>query len=219
MEVVMSDKLNLQEADRQVFTAGFEDGLVDIFLASFVLMFAIGPFLSVYLGDFWSSAIFLPLWFMVFLVLRWIRIHVIRPRSGVVSYGPVRKKKMTVYVWIMLALNILFLIAGFVFSFMPTSPGWTRIIPFIAMLLICSTLAGYFLNITRFYVYGLMMAGGFFVGEWLYQTFGVAHHGYPIVFGISTGIIFLIGLIKLITFIHDNPVPVDELMLQEGENG
>jgi hypothetical protein len=57
------------------------------------------------------------------------------------------------------------------------------------------------------------------VGEWLYQTFGVSHHGYPIVFGISAGIIFLIGLFKLISFVQDNPLPTDDPMQWEGKNG
>ncbi len=48
----MSQNINLKEADRRIFTASFEDGLVDIFLSSVVLMFAVAPFLSVYLGDF-----------------------------------------------------------------------------------------------------------------------------------------------------------------------
>jgi len=30
------------------------------------------------------------------------------------------------------------------------------------------------------YLYGLMLSGEFFVGEWLYQTYGFSHHGYPI---------------------------------------
>ena len=69
------------------------------------------------------------------------------------------------------------------------------------------------------YLYGLMLSGGLFVGEWLYQTYGVSHHGYPIVFGISAGVIFLIGLFKLITFVQDNSLPTDDPMQWEGNNG
>jgi len=54
------EKFSLDQADRDVFRSAFEDGLVDIFMPSWVLMFVVGPYLSVYLGDFWSSAIFLP---------------------------------------------------------------------------------------------------------------------------------------------------------------
>jgi hypothetical protein len=211
----MSNDLTLKEADRRVFTVSFDDGLVDIFLSSVVLMFAVGPFLSVYLGDFWSSAIFLPFWGAVFLLLLWIRKNLVRPRSGVVKYGAQRRRKMTVFTGVMLVLNVVFMILGFYAFFMPEGPGWTKTVPFAAMLLISFTMAGYFLGVTRFYLYGLLLSGGFFVGEWLYQNYGAAHHGYPIVFGISSGVIFLTGLYKLITFLKENPLPSEEPLLQE----
>jgi hypothetical protein len=217
----MSERIDLKEADRRVFTTSFDDGLVDIFISGIVLMFVIAPFLSVYLGDFWSSVIFLPFWGVIYLVIRWIRKNVIKPRSGVVKYGPMRRKKMTIFTGIMLVLNVIFVILGiFAFAFfMPQSSGWTVTIPFSAMLLISFSLAGYLLDVTRFYVYGLMLAGGFFVGEWLYQTYGVSHHGIPLVFGISAGIIFLTGLVKFFKFLRDNPLPTDDSMQWEGENG
>jgi len=215
----MSERIDLKEADRRVYAVSFDDGLVDIFLSSFVLMFALAPLLSVYLGDFWSSAIFLPLWGVIYLVIRWIRKNVIKPRSGVVKYGPMRRKKMTIFTGIMMALNVIFLILGLVAFFIPQGPGWTITIPFSLMLLVSFSLAGYFLAVTRFYVYGLMLAGGFFLGEWLYQTYGVSHHGIPIVFGISAAIIFLTGLIKFFKFLRDNSLPTDESLQWEGENG
>ena len=217
----MSERIDLKEADRRVFTASFEDGLVDIFLSCFVLMFVLAPLLSVYIGDFWSSAIFLPFWGVIYLVIRWVRKNVIKPRSGVVKYGPMRRKKMTLFTGIMLALNVIFLILGMFafFSFIPGRSGWAVTIPFSLMLLVSFSLAGYFLAVTRFYVYGLMLAGGFFLGEWLYQTYGVSHHGIPLVFGISAGIIFLTGLVKFFKFLRDNPLPTDDSMQWEGENG
>ena len=115
----MSQNIDLKQADRKVFTASLNDGLLDIFLASFVLMFAVAPFLSRYLGDFWSSFIFLPFWGIVFLVLRWLRVHVVNPRIGTVKYGPIRRKKITAFVIVMLILNILFLLLGLVGKSIP----------------------------------------------------------------------------------------------------
>jgi MFS family permease len=214
-EGAVTNNITIEEADRKVFAASFEDGLVDIFLASVVLMFAVAPFLSVYLGDFWSSAIFLPFWGVVFLLLLWIRKNLVKPRAGEVKYGVLRRRKLTVFTGIMLVLNVVFMIFGFYAFFMPEGPGWTKTIPFAVMLLISFTMAGYFLGVTRFYLYGLLLSGGFFVGEWLYQNYGATHHGYPIVFGISSGVIFLVGLYKLITFLQNNPLPSEELLLQE----
>ncbi|MGB5846506.1 MAG: hypothetical protein WBG94_18845 [Anaerolineales bacterium] len=220
MEVVIqTQNTSLEEADRRIIQSAFDDGLVDIFLSTVVLMWAIAPFLSVYLGDFWSSAIFLPFWGAIYLVLRWIRKNWVKPRAGVVKYGAVRKKKMTAFTWIMLGLNVLFLILGLVAFFMPTSPGWTMTISFALMLLISFSLAGYFLAVTRFYLYGILLASGFFVGEWLYQNFGFSHHGLPVVFGLMSGVIFLTGVYKLVTFLQKNPLPGEEQMQWKAKNG
>jgi hypothetical protein len=215
----MSNEINLKEADRKIFSTSFDDGLLDIFLASVVLMFAVAPFLSKYLGDFWSSAVFLPFWGALYLILRWLRVHVVNPRIGTVKYGPIRKKKITVFTIVMLVLNTIFLLLGMVAFAMPSGSGWRFILPFGAMVLILFSLAGYFLDLTRLYVYGLMLALAAPVGEWLYQNFGASHHGYPVTYGLSALVIFLVGLVKFITLVHDNPLPPEDLSLLEPKNG
>lgn len=213
------NNISVEEAGRQVNRSAFDDGMVDIFIASLLLMWAIAPYLSVYIGDFWSSAIFLPFWGVLFLVLYWIHKTWIRPRAGIVKYGPVRKKRMTAFTVIMLILNIAFLILGFVAFFMPAETGFTRILPITIMLVISFSLAGYFLDVPRFYAYGLLWAGGFFAGEWLYQNYGFAHHGYPVVFGTLSILILLVGVYKLITFIRRNPLPDEDPVAWEANNG
>ena len=211
--------ISVKEADRQVFRSGLEDDLVDIFLSSFVLMWAVAPYLSLYIGDFWTSAIFLPLWGTLYLVMRWVRKNIIRPRTGVVKYGVARKKKLTVFTLIMLALNVIFMLLGIVAIFLPTGPGWTRMMPFALLLLVSFSLVGYFLDVTRFYTYGILLAGGFFVGEWLYQNYGFTHHGYPVVFGFLAVVIFLTGIYKCVTFLRDNPLPNEDQLQWESNNG
>ncbi|MGB3715920.1 MAG: hypothetical protein WA996_15950 [Candidatus Promineifilaceae bacterium] len=48
----MSQKISLKEVEGNVFKSAFQEGLLDIFIGSVILMFAIAPFLSPYLGDF-----------------------------------------------------------------------------------------------------------------------------------------------------------------------
>ena len=86
----MSDHKTLKAVDRKIFTSYFQDGLLDIFLAAFVLMFAVGPFLSGPLGDFWGTVIFLPFFGLVYLILRYIRKRVVSPRIGSVTWGEMR---------------------------------------------------------------------------------------------------------------------------------
>ena len=215
----MSQNIDLKQADRKVFTASLNDGLLDIFLASFVLMFAVAPFLSRYPGDFWSSFIFLPFWGIVFLVLRWLRVHVVNPRIGTVKYGPIRRKKITAFVIVMLILNILFLLLGLVAFTIPSESGWRFILPFGAMVMMLFSLGGYFLDLKRLYVYGLMLALAAPAGEWLYQTYKVPHHGYPVTYGLSALIIFMVGLVKFIALVRNNPLPPEDLSLLETNNG
>jgi hypothetical protein len=215
----MSQNIDLKQADNKVFTASLNDGLLDIFLTSFVLMFVVALFLSRYLGDFWSAFIFLPFWGLVYLVLRWLRVHVVNPRIGTVKYGPIRRKKITAFTIVMLVLNILFLLLGIVAFIIPSVSGWRFILAFGAQVLILFSLGGYFLDLKRLYVYGLMLALAAPVGEWLYQTYKVPHHGYPVTYGLSALIIFLVGLAKFITLVRNNPLPPEDLSLLETNNG
>ena len=215
----MSHETNLKEADRKIFKTSLDDGLLDIFLAGFVLMFAVAPFLSRYLGDFWSSAIFLPFLGALYLLLRWLRVHVVNPRIGTVKYGLVRRKKITAFTIVMLVLNTAFLILGMLAFTIPSDSGWRFILPFGAMVLILFSLAGYFLDLNRLYVYGLMLALAAPVGEWLYQNFGASHHGYPVTYGFSALVILLVGLVKFITLVRNNPLPPEDLSLLETNNG
>jgi purine-cytosine permease-like protein len=50
-------------------------------------------------------------------------------------------------------------------------------LPFSVMVLISFTLAVYFLDLNRFYIYGFMLGFAPILGEWLFQEFGIAHHG------------------------------------------
>jgi hypothetical protein len=204
----MTGNINLKEADRKIFRSSFDDGLVDIFIACVVIMFAVAPLLN--LGDFWSSAVFLPFWGLAYLVLRWVRKNVVKPRTGFVKFGPIRRKKLNIFSGVMLTLNIIFLILGMATPLMPVRLWWLSTIWFSVIMLISFSLAGYFLDIPRFYFHGVMLALAIPVGEWLYRTYNFPHHGYPVVFGVVTGAIFITGVVKLITLLSENPLPTEE---------
>jgi hypothetical protein len=65
------------------------------------------------------------------------------------------------------------------------------------ILLVGFSLAAYFLNIPRYYVYGLLLAVAPFVGERLYRGGHASHHGFPVVFGGAAALITAVGLITL----------------------
>ena len=211
----MSDNKMLKEMDRKIFTTYFEDGLLDIFLAAFVLMFAVGPFLSGPLGDFWGTVVFLPFWVLVFLILRFIRKRVVAPRIGSVTWGEMRKRKLRTVLIVMLIINVIFLFLGLVAFFRPIASGYTVSIRFSAIMLILFTAAGYMLDFSFLYVYGILIALAMPIGEWLYQTAGFSHHGFPVVFGTLAVIMLARGLYKFITLVKETPPQVDEPAIQE----
>ena len=66
-------------------------------------------------------------------------------------------------------------------------------------------LAGSMLEYPRLYVYGSILLIAPMIGEWLYSFHGASHHGYPIVFGITSGLMFLIGTITFIRLLKEHP--------------
>ena len=215
----MSDNKTLKAVDRKIFKSYFEDGLLDMFLAAFVLMFAVGPFLSGPLGDFWGTVIFLPFFGVVYLVLWYIRRRVVTPRIGSVKWGEMRKKKLRTWTIIMLVINVIFLLMGVVSFFKPITSGYTMSIGFSVTMLILFTAAGYMLDFSFLYVYGILIALAMPIGEWLYQNAGFSHHGYPVVFGTLSVIMFARGLYKFITLLKDTPLQVEEQTVQELNHG
>jgi MFS family permease len=206
----MSTNKTLKAVDRKIFKSYFEDGLLDIFLAAWVLMFAVGPLLSGTLGDFWSSFIFLPFWVVIYLILRYLRRRFVTPRIGSVKWGAMRIKKLRTGGFIMLVLNLIFLVLGVLTFMMPIGSGWAMSIRFGVMMLIFFSAAGFMLDFNSLFVYGFLLALAMPVGEWLYQNAGFSHHGYPVVFGCLSGIMFAKGLVTFITFLKTTPDQIEE---------
>lgn len=206
----MSQKISLKEAERKAFRTTFNDGLVDIFLGCFLLMFVIGLYLSDSLGDFWSSAVFLPFLALVYLAIWLIRRYVVTPRIGMVKFGQARKAKLAKFTVVMLVINVVALILGSVAALSFGSvPGQMISILFGLILLMGFSIAAYFLDFNRLYIYGLLVGLSPLIGEWLWTHGYATHHGFPITFGTSSGIMILVGLAVFIRLLHNNPVPIE----------
>ena len=202
----MQTPISLKSAERQAFQASFADGLWDVFIGCFVLQFAIAPLLSETLGDFWSSVIFLPFWGLVYLAIWLIRKYVLAPRLGTVSFGKARRQKMRRFSLVMLVANLLMLGLGIlaVLNFNKI-PGIGVASLFSLFLLAGFSAAAYLLDFPRLYVYGLLLFIAPLVGEWLYANHGFGHHGYPVVFGVTAGIMILTGLVNFVRVLVNNP--------------
>ena len=207
----MSQRISLKDIERKVFQSTFADGLWDVLLGCwFPLQLAIAPLLSRSMGDFWSSAVFLPFWGAIYLVIRGIRKRVVFPRIGRVEFGTARKSRLKRFSLALLIVNVIALILGLIaalrFRSLPVGGP-----PFVLglILLIGFSAAAYFLDFPRLYVYGLLGALAPLIGEWLYQNRGASHHGFPIVFGTLAGVMILTGLVTFIRFMQNNPLPAE----------
>lgn len=204
----MSQQISLREAERRAFRSVHNDGLWDILLGSVFLMFAIAPLLSPYLGDFWSSALFLPVWGTVYLVVWLLRRFVVTPRVGVARFSPARTNRLKKLSLVMLVVNVVALILGIVAA---ANLGRISGQMFTAILglvfLVGFSLSAYFLDLNRLYVYGLLVGFSPLLGEWLYANGQASHHGFPLVFGITAGIMILVGLVLFLRLLRDNPLP------------
>ena len=206
----MHSPVSLKSAERKAFQSTFADGLWDVFIGFFALQFAIAPLLSKSLGDFWSSAIFLPVWGVVYLAIWLTRKYVVAPRIGTVSFGKMRRQKLQKFSLILLISNIVMFVLGIIVALnFRRLPGF-GIASLLGLLMLAGfSVAAYMLDYKRLYVYGLMLFLAPPIGEWLYANQGASHHGYPIVFGFSAGVMILVGLVLFIWMLRNNPL-VDE---------
>jgi hypothetical protein len=213
---VMSQKISLKEAERKAFISAYNDGLWDIFLGCFFLTFIIALYLSPILGDFWSSVAQLPFWGLAYLAIWLIRRYVVTPRIGRVTFGQARKARLRKFALVLLAINVAAFIMGLIaaLSFGRVSGQVTGII-FGMILLMGFSMAAYFLDFSRLYIYGLLVGLSPMVGEWLWTHGYASHHGFPITFGTSAVIMILAGLAVFVRFLRDNPIPTERIPSEE----
>jgi DNA-binding MarR family transcriptional regulator len=197
----MNNQMSLKSAERKTFQTTFSDGLWDVLLGCYFLEFVIAPYLSEYMGDFWSSAVFLPFWGLVYFAIWLIRKHVVAPRIGVVRFGEARKRKLRRFSWVMLTMNIILFILGIVAAvvFMKNPSArfggfFGSVTTFLGLsLLLGLSAAAYILDFPRLYIYAVLLFIAPLIGEWLYANHGASHHGLPIVFGVIAGIMTMGG--------------------------
>jgi len=203
----MSEKISLKEVEQQVFVSSYQDGLMDILIGSVVLMFAVGPYITPYLGDFWGSVVFLPFWVIVFAIVWLVRKNVVKPRVGSFKVGSWRQKRMLRFSLTMVVVFILSALLGVLSAVKYEAvPGWMHTARFSLIILLSFCAIAYFIKLHRLYLYGILIAAAPMVGELLWRYLDVPHHGYPVTFGLTTLIIVGTGLTLLARLISEHPI-------------
>jgi hypothetical protein len=212
----MSDKISLREVEKNIFKKAVDDGLWDILIGLYFLNFGLTLKLSESLGDFWSSAVTIPVFGLEFLIIWVIRKKVVMPRIGRVQFGRARKARLKSFTIVMLVFNVLAFVAGLIAAFNVDKSSSVKP-PYLLGLLLLSafSMAAYYLDFTRFYVYGLLVGLAPVVGEWLWAQGLASHHGFPVTFGVAAGIMVLVGVVTFVRLLRENPVTVNGMPFEE----
>jgi hypothetical protein len=196
-------KIDLVETERRSFRSATDTGLWDLGVAAMASMLAIVPFWSASMGDFWSAAAYVPILLIVFWILRWVRERHVMPRVGVARFGAYRRDRLRRFTSVMLVVNVIALALGAVAAFrFDSGLTWAYPFAFGLSLLVMFSAAAYYLDIPRFFFYGLLLIGGSLVGEELFRRGQVTHHGYPVVFGTAAVLIATVGLVRLLSVLR-----------------
>ena len=200
----------LRRLERSTYRAAADSGLWDMVLASVLAMLAFAPLLSVHLGDFWSTAVFIPVWAGALWAVHVVHTRVIRPRLGVVEFSAPRKRRLVALGTVMLLVNVVALALGILAATrMPTVPE--RIVPVALslILLVGFSTAAFFLEIPRVFAYGVLLGMAPLIGEFLFQRGYASHHGFPVVFGLSAAAILVTGIVRFVRFLPPAPTGAD----------
>jgi len=200
-------KPSLKEVEKKTYMSYHQDGLIDIFIGVYILMFGAGILLSTW-ADF-AMWFILPAIFPAIMGPIWIsaKKSITIPRIGYVKFG-IRggNKLMAVFIGLMVAALGVFTVFGLGAS---TDQGWALalrnlIIPN-GMIIVgilaaaISSLFAYTVGLTRLYVYGLCT-----LGLLLAAHFTIIPFAYALV-AIGLGIVGN-GVVLLTRFIHNHPL-------------
>ncbi|MFH1941868.1 MAG: hypothetical protein ABIL68_07160 [bacterium] len=203
----MTQTLDLKALEKKAFRSTFEDGLWDIFIGLIFLQFAVAPLLNgLGLGDFWSSFIFLPVYLIVMVLLWMAKKRIILPRIGFFKASTERKtkmKRMNIILFIIMMIGFIVGVVIFITNIRPVH--WIFPGVFTTIVFLNFGMGGYYLDVQRFYAYGLLNGLAIPVGEILYRKAGASHHGFPIVFGMTSGIMIVTGILLFMRFMRSHP--------------
>jgi hypothetical protein len=219
---MMAQGINLKELERKAFRSTFQDGLWDIFLGLLLLNMGMGTMMGGMLADtgvslLWIMVGLLALAALALLVFWAGKKFITTPRIGLVKFGPQRKAKMK-NLRAVLFLSVLLLVIMAILGWAVAGgglPGWVTEIPiplyvWPVQTIIVFGLGAYFLDVTRFYAYGVLYGLPFPVGILLVENTDLTGlSSMAITFGVPAGVMVLIGTVLFTRFLRKYPIPAE----------
>jgi len=195
----MVEDINLKEIQRKVYMSFFQDGLWDIFLGLFILGWGITILTeSVYL----PGVFFIGIYFTIWGIKKWLTY----PRIGYVRFSSTSRRRITARFLILGTAVLLVAVMMPVLWGIGTRPQWLADyfpLVFNGMLAAIVCFAAYWARVNRFYLYAALIFLGAVFHLWLSIRWEFGFIG-------AGGIIVLIGLGILISFLRKYPKMVEE---------
>ncbi len=203
----MNEKTSLREVERKTYMSYHQDGLIDIFVGVYVLLFGVGILLNTVTG--FSTWFVIPAIFPAIMSPIWIsaKKRTTMPRIGYVKLGSRGANKLMA---IFIGLMVTGLGTFMVITFASRSQAWALtvrnlIIPY-GMIIIgvsaaaVSSLFAYTMGLKRLYAYGLLTLALVLPGHFITIPFEYS----LLAIGLA---IFVNGFVLLIQFIRKHPLP------------
>ena len=212
----MSRDINLKELERKAWRSVFQDGLWDIYLGLLLMALAIYALLSkTKLPEAQQMVIYIGLMALSMLVLWAGKRFITLPRMGRVKFGPrgkTRRRKAAV----LLAISVLVGALVFIVTSLGLKGNLSDGLPLHLVvpaawalnMLVLFSLGAYFLDYDRLYLIGVLYALAVPLLIWLDEFAGIKL-GF-IALAVPAGIILIVGLVVLVRFLRDYPLPAEE---------
>jgi len=198
----MDRTFSLQKLEKNSWKALFKSGLFEIAIG---LVLVVSSICHIF-DDL--RYYFMPLYLIPVLFLILTKKNIVMPRMGMVKFSKQRRRKSTLF-HIVITAVLLFLVLLTVMSATTYLPEYIapEIIITSIILLICFA-AAYFLDFTRLFLYGIVIAGAFNLNEFLRENPGsLPDGGYAY---LVASIVFLItGGIYFFRFLKKYPIPAE----------
>jgi len=199
-------KINLKEVEKRTYISYHQDGLIDIFVGVYILLFGSGILLMT-VTDF-STWFIIPAIFPAIMLPIWIsaKKKITMPRIGYVKFGGRGANKLMA---LLIGLTTVGLGTFMVLSFASISQGWALTVRNLIfsngmliigiMATIISSLFAYTMGLKRLYVYGLFTLTLFVTGHFI----TVPLDYLLVIIGLM---IVINGFVLLLRFIRKYPI-------------
>ncbi len=208
----------MKALEKKAFRSFFKDGIYDVFLGLILLSFGLPMMLNEF-GWIDYETMTWPLVFaltlnigaLVFFIFG--KKYITVPRLGLVRFGKGRKRKMR-HVRLLLVISVLIgVITFFLVLFKLLPVGGETGIPVVGVIfgiqaLIVFSLAAYFMDFTRLYLYAFLFAVSLPVTFWLKNN-DVLTYPSLYVFSLTAGPMLVVGWVLFIRFLRQFPLKAE----------